>query len=101
MQPSANAEVNMSLPLEFEATSPAKAPAPIEVEFVSPTNALAPFEVIVLPPKAHAPFGVRVATTIPVAMSTMKPFHTKDVPWDYTAEVRRKGKVRFEETIAA
>ena len=101
IQPSGGAEVNMFVPLEFEATSFEKTPVPIEVEFVSPTNAPMPFEVVVFPPKAHAPFGVKIATPIPVAMSTMTPFHTKAIPWDYTGEVRRKGKVRFEETIAA
>ncbi|XP_070015564.1 uncharacterized protein [Nicotiana sylvestris] len=81
IQPSGGTEVNMSMPLEFEATSSAMTPAPIEVEFVSPANAPTPYEVAVLPPKAHAPFGA--------------------IPWDYTAEARRKGKVRFEETVAA
>ncbi|XP_070014331.1 uncharacterized protein [Nicotiana sylvestris] len=101
IQPSRDAEVNVSMPLEFEATSSTKTLAPIEVEFVSPANAPTPFEVAILPPKAHAPFGVRIATPIQMAMLTMTLFHTKAVPWDYTAEARRKGKVRFEETIAA
>nr|XP_016474890.1 PREDICTED: E3 ubiquitin-protein ligase RING1-like [Nicotiana tabacum] len=34
-------------------------------------------------------------------MLAVMPFHTKAIPWDYTAEVRRKDKVRFEETVAA
>ncbi|XP_070010134.1 uncharacterized protein [Nicotiana sylvestris] len=101
IQLSEGAEVNMSMPLEFEATSSTKTPAPIEVEIMSPANTPALFEVAVLPPKAHAPFGVRIATLIPVAMSTMAPFHTKAVPWDDMAEARRKGKVRFKETVAA
>jgi len=101
IQPFGDAEVNMFVPLEFEAISSAKTPAPIEVEFVSPANAPAPFEVVVLPPKAHSPFRVNISTPIPVAMSTMMPFHTKEIPWDYTVKARRKGKVRFEETIAA
>ncbi|XP_070004252.1 uncharacterized protein [Nicotiana sylvestris] len=99
IQPSGDAEVNMFVTLEFEATT--KTPTPIEVEFVTPANAPLPFEVAVLPPKAHAPFGVKMSTLIPVAMSTMTPFHTKAIPWDYTAEARRKGKGRTEETIAA
>ncbi|XP_070013638.1 uncharacterized protein [Nicotiana sylvestris] len=44
---------------------------------------------------------VKIVALIPVAMSTMTPFHTKAIPWDYKAEARRKGKVTFEETIAA
>ncbi|XP_070005639.1 uncharacterized protein [Nicotiana sylvestris] len=75
IQPFGDVEENMSVPLEFEATSSIKTPVPIEVEFVSPTNALTSFEVAVLLPKA--------------------------VPWDYTADARRKGKVRFEETVVA
>ncbi|XP_070021942.1 uncharacterized protein [Nicotiana sylvestris] len=71
IQPSGDAEVNMFVPLEFEATLSAKIPMPIEVKFVTPANAPTPFEVAILPPK------------------------------DYTAEVRRKVNVRFEETIAA
>ncbi|XP_070022967.1 uncharacterized protein [Nicotiana sylvestris] len=94
-------EVNMSIPLEFEATPSAKAPVPIEVEFMSPANAPAPFEVAVLPLKAHVPFEVRIAVSIPMEMSTMTPFYKNVVPWDYTAEARRKGKVTVEETMAA
>ncbi|XP_070014307.1 uncharacterized protein [Nicotiana sylvestris] len=101
IQPSEDAEVNMSVPFEFEAAPSTKTPTPIEVEFVSPANAPAPFEVAVLPPKAHGPLEVRIATPIPVAMSTMTPFHTNVVPWDYIAEAKRKDKVRFEETVAA
>ncbi|XP_070002060.1 uncharacterized protein [Nicotiana sylvestris] len=91
----------MSMPLAFEAPSSAKMPTPIEVEFMSPANAPTPFEVVVLPPKVHAPFGVKIAMPIPVAMSAMTPFHTKAIPWDYTAEARRKGKVMFGEAVAA
>ena len=91
----------MSIHLEFETAPSAKAPTPIEVEFVSPANAPAPFEVAVLPPKAHVPFEVRIAAPIPVAMSTMSPLYTNVVTWDYTAEVRRIGKVRLEEIVAA
>ncbi|XP_070008170.1 uncharacterized protein [Nicotiana sylvestris] len=101
IQPSGDAGVNMAVPLEFETTSSAKTPAPIEVEFVSPANAPIPFEVAVLPPKEHAPFGVMIATLISVVISTMTLFHTKAIPWDYTAEAKRKGKVRFEETVSA
>lgn len=90
IQPFGNAEVNMSMPFEFEAQSSAKTPTPIEVEFMSPASAPTPFEVVVLPPKVHAPFGVKVP--IPVAMSTVTPFHTNALPWDYTAKTRRKGK---------
>ncbi|XP_070015843.1 uncharacterized protein [Nicotiana sylvestris] len=53
IQPSEDAEVNMHVPLGFEAAQSAKTLAPIEVEFVSPANAPAPFKVAVLPPKAH------------------------------------------------
>ncbi|XP_070014559.1 uncharacterized protein [Nicotiana sylvestris] len=81
--------------------SSAKMPTTIEVEFVSPASAPPPFEVAILPPKAHAPLGVKIAVPIPVAISTMTPFHTKAIPWDYTVEARRKGKGRFEETVAA
>ncbi|XP_070023036.1 uncharacterized protein [Nicotiana sylvestris] len=101
IQPSGDAKVNMSVQLKFEVTSSAKTPTPIEVEFVSPSSAPTPFEVAVSPPKAPSPFGVRIATPILVTMSAMTPFHTKAVPWDYTVEARRKGKFRFEETIAA
>ncbi|XP_070008321.1 uncharacterized protein [Nicotiana sylvestris] len=94
--PSEDAELNMSISLEFEVAPSAKTPTPIEVEFVSPANAPGPFEVAVLPPKAHVPFEVRIATPILVAMSTMPPFYTNTVPWDYTAEARRKGKVLNE-----
>ncbi|XP_070014755.1 uncharacterized protein [Nicotiana sylvestris] len=101
IQPSGDAEVNMSVLFEFEPTSSTKTPAPIEVEFASPASAPPPFEVAILPPKAHAPFKVKIVVPIPLVMSTMTPFHTKVIPWDYTAEARRKGKGRFEETVAA
>ncbi|XP_070005704.1 uncharacterized protein [Nicotiana sylvestris] len=71
IQPSGDAEVNMSMPLKFEAPSSAKKPMPIEVEFMSPANASTPFEIAVLSPK------------------------------DYTTEARRKGKVKFGEAVAA
>lgn len=74
-QPSGDAEVNMPVPLEFEAPPPTKTPTPIEVEFRSPANAPALFEVAILPSKIHAPFGVKVP--IPVVMSTVTPFHNK------------------------
>ncbi|XP_070003356.1 uncharacterized protein [Nicotiana sylvestris] len=99
IQPSGDAEVNMFVPLELEAT--AKTSTPIKVEFVTPANAPPPFEVAVLPPKAHASFEVKMSTPISVAMSAVTPFHTKAIPWDYTVEARRKDKVRFEETVAA
>jgi len=47
IHPSEGDEINVSVPLEFEAP-PAKAPRPIEVEFGIP-KAPAPFEVVVLP----------------------------------------------------
>ncbi|XP_070017927.1 uncharacterized protein [Nicotiana sylvestris] len=75
--PSEDAEVNMSVPLEFETIPSAKTSTPIKVEFVSPANAPAPFEVAVLPPKAQVPFEVRIAALIPVAMSAMTPFYIK------------------------
>ncbi|XP_070007899.1 uncharacterized protein [Nicotiana sylvestris] len=92
IQPYGDAEVNMSVPLEFEAPPPTKMPTPIEVEFGSP-KAPVPFKVAVLPSKARVP--------IPVAMTTITPFHTKAIPWDYTAEARRKGKTKFGEAVAA
>lgn len=98
-QPSGDAEVNMSVPLEFEAPPPTKTPTPIEVEFGSPASAPAPFEVAILPSKIHAPFGVKVP--ILVTMSAVTPFHTNSIPWDYTAEARRKGKAKFRERVAA
>ncbi|XP_070009922.1 uncharacterized protein [Nicotiana sylvestris] len=101
MQPSGDTVVIMSVLLEFETMPSAKTPALIEVEFVSPANAPTPFEIVVLSPKVHTPFGVKIHTPILVPMSTMTLFHTKAIPWDYTTEARRKGKVRFEETVAA
>ncbi|XP_070004208.1 uncharacterized protein [Nicotiana sylvestris] len=101
IQPSGDAEVNMSMPLEFEAPSSAKMLTPIVIKFMSPANASTPFEIAVLPPKVHAPFGVKIATPISVAMSVVTPFHTNSIPWDYTAEARRKGKVKFGEAVAA
>ncbi|XP_070007848.1 uncharacterized protein [Nicotiana sylvestris] len=101
IQPSEEVEVNMSVPFEFEASLSAKTPVPIEVEFVSPANAPAPFEVAFLPLKSHVPFEVRISARILVAMSTMSPFNTNVVPWDYTAEVRRKGRVKVEEFVTA
>ncbi|XP_070004370.1 uncharacterized protein [Nicotiana sylvestris] len=91
-QPSRDTEVNMYVPLEFEASPPAKTPTPIEVEVGSP-KAPAPFEVVVLPSKARVP--------IPVVMTSITPFHTKAIPRDYTVEARRKGKTKFEEAVAA
>ncbi|XP_070008604.1 uncharacterized protein [Nicotiana sylvestris] len=99
IQPSRDAEVNMSIPLEFETPSSAKTPALIEVEFGSPANVPEPFEVAVLPSKIQAPFGVKVP--IPVAMSATTSFHTNVIPWDYTIEARRKGKAKSREAIAA
>ncbi|XP_070008296.1 uncharacterized protein [Nicotiana sylvestris] len=88
--PSRGNEVNMSIPLEFEAPSSAKAPGPIKVEFGVP-KAPAPFEVVVLPPRVP----------IPVAMSDITSFHSNSIPWDYTVEARRKGKTKTGEAIAA
>ncbi|XP_070015407.1 uncharacterized protein [Nicotiana sylvestris] len=92
IQPSRDAEVNMSVPLEFEAAPPEKTPTPIEVEFGSP-KAPVPFEVAVLPSKTRV--------SIPIAMIAITPFHTKVIPWDYTAEAKRKGKTKFGEAVAA
>ncbi|XP_070001936.1 uncharacterized protein [Nicotiana sylvestris] len=89
IQPSEGDAVNVSVPLEFE-TPPTKAPKPIEVEFGDP-RAPTPFEVTVLPPKAP----------IPISMTDVTPFKTNVIPWDYTAEARRKGKTYTREAIAA
>ncbi|XP_070010861.1 uncharacterized protein [Nicotiana sylvestris] len=89
IQPSKGNVVNVSVPLEFEAPS-AKAPKPIEVEFGIP-KAPPPVEVTVLPPKVP----------IPVSMTDVTPFKTNAIPWDYTAEARRKGKTYTGEAIAA
>ncbi|XP_070017435.1 uncharacterized protein [Nicotiana sylvestris] len=51
-QPSKGNEVDMSIPLEFEAPSSAKVAGPIEVEFGVP-KAPVPFEVAVLPEGTH------------------------------------------------
>ncbi|XP_070023434.1 uncharacterized protein [Nicotiana sylvestris] len=80
----------MSLPLEYEAPSSTKVPRPIEVDFGVP-KAPVSFEVAVLPPRAP----------IPVAMSDITPSHSNAIPWDYTAEARRKGKTKTGEAIAA
>jgi len=88
--PSKGNEVNMSIPLEFEAPFSAKVAGPIEVEFGVP--------------KAHVPFEVAVLTLrvpIPVAMSDVTPFHSNAIPWDYTVEARRKRKTKTGEAIAA
>ncbi|XP_070020005.1 uncharacterized protein [Nicotiana sylvestris] len=89
IQPSKEDVVNVSVPLEFEAP-PAKVPKPIEVEFGIP-KAPAPFEVDVLPPRV----------SIPVSMTDMTPFKSKAIPWDYTAEARRKGKTHTRKAVAA
>ncbi|XP_070005447.1 uncharacterized protein [Nicotiana sylvestris] len=60
IQPSGDAVINMSVPLEFEATT--KTPTSIKVEFVTPANAPPPFKVAVLPPKEHVSFGVKMST---------------------------------------
>ncbi|XP_070024975.1 uncharacterized protein [Nicotiana sylvestris] len=87
IQSSEVTEVDVSIPIEFEAVPSTKTPAS--------------FEVLILPPNEHVPFEVKVGAPIPVVMTTVPSFHTKAIPWDYTAEARRKGKVRFEETTAA
>ncbi|XP_070024977.1 uncharacterized protein [Nicotiana sylvestris] len=92
IQPSKVAEVNRSIPLEFQAPSSAKMPVPIEVKFGSP-KAPVPFEVAVLPSKARVP--------IPVAMTTITSFHTKAIPWDYTSKARRKRKAKSGEAVVA
>ncbi|XP_070017204.1 uncharacterized protein [Nicotiana sylvestris] len=89
IQPSEGDVVNVSVPLKFEAP-PSKAPKPIEVEF-GVARVPMPFEVTVLPPKAP----------IPVSMTDVTPFKTNAIPWDYTAEARRKGKTYTGEVIAA
>ncbi|XP_070008594.1 uncharacterized protein [Nicotiana sylvestris] len=89
IQPSKGDVVNVSVLFEFEAPS-AKAPKPIEVEFGIP-KAPPPVEVTVLPPKVP----------IPVSMTDVTLFKTNVIPWDYTAEARRKGKTYTEEAIAA
>uniref|UniRef100_A0A1S4CGL8 Retrotransposon gag domain-containing protein n=1 Tax=Nicotiana tabacum TaxID=4097 RepID=A0A1S4CGL8_TOBAC len=89
IQPSEGDVVNVSVPLEFEAP-PSKVPKPIEVEFGVP-RAPTPFEVSVLPPKAP----------ILVSMTDVTPFKTNAIPWDYTAEARRKGNTYTGEAIAA
>ncbi|XP_075108899.1 uncharacterized protein LOC142180732 [Nicotiana tabacum] len=89
IKPSEGDVVNVSVPLEFEAP-PSKVPKPIEVEFGVP-RAPTPFEVTVLPPKAP----------ILVSMTDVTPFKTNAIPWDYTAEARRKGKTYTGEAIAA
>nr|XP_016457611.1 PREDICTED: uncharacterized protein LOC107781425 [Nicotiana tabacum] len=88
IQPSEGDVVNVSAPLEFE-VPPAKAPKPIEVEFGIP-KAPAPFEVTVLPSRMP----------IPVSMTYVTPFKLDAIPWDYTAEARRKGKTLTVEAIA-
>ncbi|XP_070004351.1 uncharacterized protein [Nicotiana sylvestris] len=88
IKPSKGDVVNVSISLEFEALS-AKAPKPIEVEF-GILKAPPPVEVTVLPPKVP----------IPVSMTDVTPFKTNAIPWDYTAEARRKGKTYTGEAIA-
>jgi len=45
-------------------------------------------------PKAPAQFEV-------AAMTEIESFPSNAIPWDYTAETRRKGKTKIGETIAA
>ncbi|XP_070004304.1 uncharacterized protein [Nicotiana sylvestris] len=89
IQPSKGNVVNVSVPLEFEAPS-AKAPKPIEVEFGIPKMP-PPVKVTVLPPKVP----------ILVSMTDVTSFKTNVIPWDYTAESRRKGKTYTGKAIAA
>ncbi|XP_070030634.1 uncharacterized protein [Nicotiana sylvestris] len=89
IQPSKEDVVNVSVPLEFEAP-PAKVPKSIEVELGIP-KAPAPFEVAVLPPRVP----------IPVSMTDMTPFKSKAIPWDYTADARRKRKTHTGEAVTA
>ncbi|XP_070002294.1 uncharacterized protein [Nicotiana sylvestris] len=89
IHPSKGDMVNVSVPLEFEAPS-AKAPKLIEVEFGIP-KAPTLIKVTVLPPKVP----------ISVSMTDVTPFKTNVIPWDYTAEARRKGKTYTGEAIAA
>jgi len=72
--------------------------SPIEVEVV----ASVPFEVEVAPPAATPiPFEVEVTTPFTVIVSTIPPFNSKAIPWDYVVEARQKGKAKMEEFDAA
>jgi len=72
--------------------------SPIEVEITTSD----PFEVEVAPPVATPiPFKVEVATPFTMTVSTTPPFNSKEIPWDYIAEARRKGKANMEESDTA
>ncbi|XP_070050752.1 uncharacterized protein [Nicotiana tomentosiformis] len=49
----------------------------------------------------QAPFEVEVATPFTVMVASMPSYKSDVIPWDYVAEVRRKGKAKMEETGAA
>ncbi|XP_070042903.1 uncharacterized protein [Nicotiana tomentosiformis] len=72
--------------------------SPIEVEVAAPT----PFEVEVTMPSATPTlFEVEVTTPFTVMVVRTPSFNSNVVPWDYTAEARRKGKGEMEETGVA
>ncbi|XP_070046250.1 uncharacterized protein [Nicotiana tomentosiformis] len=72
--------------------------SPIEVEVAAST----PFEVEVTTPSAMlTPFKVEVTTPFTITVAPTPSFNSNVVPWDYTAEARRKGKGKMEETGAA
>jgi len=66
-----------------------KTQSPIEIEVAAPV----PFEVEVAPPvTTPAPFEVEVVTPFTVTVSTIPPFDSKAIPWDYVAEAQQKGR---------
>ncbi|XP_070036743.1 uncharacterized protein [Nicotiana tomentosiformis] len=71
--------------------------SPIEVEGATPTS----FEVeVTMPSATPTPFEVEVTTPFTVMIAPTPSFNSNVVPWDYTAEARRKVK-EMEETGAA
>ncbi|XP_070013013.1 uncharacterized protein [Nicotiana sylvestris] len=71
--------------------------SPIEVEVA----ASVPFEVEVAPLAATpVPFEEEVVAPFTVIVSTIPPFNSKSIPWDYIAEARQKGKAKMEESKA-
>ncbi|XP_070052385.1 uncharacterized protein [Nicotiana tomentosiformis] len=83
---------------------PAVTLAPIVVQIQPPVevevDALTPFEVETTPAAAPAPFEVEVTAPFTVTVASTPPFKYNAVPWDYVAEVRRKGKAKMEESGA-
>jgi len=65
IQPSGDAEVNMSIPFDFETPASTKMPTPIEVEFESP-KASEPFEVVTFPSKGAHPGSNDTSDTVPL-----------------------------------